>query len=118
MDFVNINGKILPGQEAGINFNNRSYRYGEGLFETMKIVNGKILLADLHFKRLLHGFELLEFQPPEFFFVEKLEEEILEVAVRNRCDEFGRVRLSVSAGEGALFDGHDKVGYLIECTSL
>ena len=44
MEFVIINGNVIEKNKAGLSPGDHSYRYGDGLFETMKIANGNILL--------------------------------------------------------------------------
>src|SRR5258705_10301505 len=118
MEFVNINGKILRRDDAGIKPGDRSYRYGDGLFETMKFVAGEIFLENFHFERLFHGFDTLKFQLPEFFLAEKLSSEVKELCKRNQCEQLARVRLSVSRGNGGLYDGDENLNYLIECSPI
>jgi len=118
MEFININGKIIRKSEAGIKIDDRSYRYGDGLFETMRVVDGKIFLENFHFERLFHGFGILRFQPPEFFLADKLSAEIVELCKKNQYSELAKVRLSVSRGNGGLYDGDENLNYLIECSSI
>ncbi len=42
-------------------------RYGDGLFETMRVVNGRIVLQYLHFDRLFQGISILQFHCPPLF---------------------------------------------------
>ena len=46
---INYNGKITKSQKSILN---RSFNYGDGIFETIKIINGEIYNADFHFNRL------------------------------------------------------------------
>ena len=46
MNSICLNGKIVPGDEPVLMVDNRGYRYGDGIFETMKVVNKKIALED------------------------------------------------------------------------
>lgn len=94
---------------------NRSYRYGDGLFETMKVVRGKIILSAFHFERLFRGLSLLKFEIPKLFTIEKLEQKILELCKKNKCVQLARVRLSVSRGNGGLYDADKELQYIIEC---
>jgi len=94
---------------------NRGYRYGDGLFETMKMVNGKIVLEKLHFERLLSGLQLLKIKPPSSFKTKKLSTDILSLCKKNKCEVLARVRLSVFRGHGGLYDGNEETGWLIEC---
>ena len=118
MEFVNLNGKILAAEQAVISADNHAYRYGDGLFETMKIKNGKILLAALHFERLWTGLSVLKFEIPRSITMKGLEEELLKLCKKNNCEEGARVRLSVSRGNGGLFDGDEKFQWLAECWPL
>jgi len=115
-----MNGKILKENEPALMVSNRGYRYGDGLFETMKIIEGKIILAQLHFERLFSSLQLLKFKTPELFTVEKLQQEILSLAKKNKCERLARVRLSVFRGHGGLYDNDkDKEPqYIIECWPL
>jgi len=97
---------------------NHSYRYGDGLFETMKVSKGKISLADMHFQRLYYGLSILKFHVPGQFSQQNLEKETIDLCKRNRSEDLARVRLSVSRGSGGLYDGDDKFQYLIECWPL
>ena len=44
MNSICFNGKIFSANEPVLMADNRSFRYGDGLFETMKMINGKIIL--------------------------------------------------------------------------
>ena len=97
---------------------NRSYRYGDGLFETIKVVNGKLQLGDFHFERLFNSMDLLKMNRPAFFSQEKITENISRLNKKNGCFELGRVRLSVFRGNGGLYEKDQSAQYLIECWPL
>ena len=97
---------------------NRGYRYGDGLFETMKVHRGKILLAAYHWERLSAGMKLLGLEPPAFFEPARLEEQILSLSNKNNCGELARIRLSVFGGNGGLYDDHRDTQFLIEAWAL
>jgi len=115
--YICIDGRIVPAATPVFLPDNKGYRYGDGLFETIKTVNGRMPLWDLHMERLLAGIALLELPWPGSFSVEKLQSDILSLCRRNNCHDLGRVRLSVSRGEGGLHEtGRDTLHYLIECS--
>ncbi|HEV8286370.1 MAG TPA: aminotransferase class IV [Chitinophagaceae bacterium] len=118
MEFVNVNGEILSSGFAFVRTDNRSYRYGDGLFETMKAKNKKIILGDLHFERLYKSLSLLKFDIPAFFSQQNLETQILELCQKNNCEELARIRLSISRGNGSLYKSDEKFQYIIECSPL
>ena len=74
--YFNHNGRFFEDDEKVLSKDDRSYRYGDGLFETMKLINGNILLEDHHFERLFSGLEVLKFHIPILFTKQKIEEEI------------------------------------------
>lgn len=109
---------MVSGEEPVLLVSNRSYRYGDGLFETMKMQNGTIELSIFHFERLFHGLNLLKFIIPKLFTKEKLEQEILQLCRKNNCDILARIRLSVFRGNGGLYDEDKTLQYVIECWPL
>jgi branched-subunit amino acid aminotransferase/4-amino-4-deoxychorismate lyase len=65
---------------------NRSFKYGDGLFETLRLINNKVVFLKEHFERLEKGFEILGFDKPEGFSSSWLESEILKYFSVNNID--------------------------------
>ena len=109
------NGQLFREGKAVISPDNRSFRYGDGLFETMRVINGNILLKALHFERLLRGMKLLQFDIPEFFTAVQLEEDIVSLCKKNRIEDKAVVRLVVFRNDGGLYDLEDmRPNYIIQ----
>ena len=118
MNYINLNGKIQPGDQPALLVSNRGYRYGDGLFETMKLMKSEILLEPFHFERLFSGLSLLKFEIPVLFKAEFIKREILNLCKKNQCEKLARVRLSVFRGNGGLYDEDRALQYLVECQPL
>ena len=116
--YFNYNGRFFTDDERVLSKDDRSYRYGDGLFETMKLINGNILLKEYHFARLFLSLDVLKFQIPALFTKQQIEKEIKELVKKNGCEISARIRLSVSRGNGGLYDCDNKFSYLIECWPL
>ena len=118
MEFVIKNGTILEKSKTGLSPDDHSYRYGDGLFETMKIANGNILLEEYHFERLFSGLETLKFKSPALFTKQRISEQVKGLCKKNNNEASARVRLSVSRGSGGLYDCDNSFSYLIESWPL
>ena len=96
---INHNGSLFPDDEPVLNASNRSFRYGDGLFETMRVVNGKVPLFNYHFDRLLRGMKALKITTPTYFNVHYLKNEFQKTVGKMSS---ARVRLAVwrEAGGG------------------
>lgn len=117
MRTVCINGKYAAADGPVLPANNKSFRYGDGLFETMKVYRGQILLFALHTQRLFESLALLQYKIPVHFTAEKIETEILALCRKNNCEQLARVRLSIWRGNGGLYE-ESSLEYLIECWPL
>ncbi|MCW3082002.1 aminotransferase class IV [Segetibacter sp.] len=111
--FSNWNGKIIEEEKVFISPSNRSFRYGDGCFETMKVVNGNLLLCDLHFQRLFSSLKLLQFTRQKNLTEGELKSQINQLVNKNGHEELARVRLVVYRGDGGLYDVEDKNAYYI-----
>jgi branched-chain amino acid aminotransferase len=118
VNHLNLNGKLFPADKPVILASNRSYRYGDGLFETMKMIDGRIILESLHFERLFSSLSMLQYEIPKPFTIDKLVEQTLHLCGKNACANLGRIRLSVSRGNGGLYDEDRGLQYLIEAWAL
>lgn len=117
--FFTYNDKIYKHGTAIINPDNRSLRYGDGIFETLKVIKGKIQLRDYHFERLFLGMETLKFETPKNFTAAYFENKILALCKKNLHDSFTRVRLMVFRGNGGLYDAENHLpNYIIQTWSI
>jgi len=103
-DFLFLDGHLIRQDKANLSVNNRSFRYGDGCFETIRVVNGQIKLAPLHFERLFTSIDALKFNKPSFMNAEWLEKNILEVVHKNGQQKLARVRVMIFRGDGGLYD--------------
>lgn len=102
--FIHYNGKILPAATPVVEAANRGLRYGDGLFETLRVVNGRVVLGDLHFARLFHGLSVLKFQYDPHFTPAMLESDILRLCDKMGISAAARIRLNIVRGAGGLYD--------------
>ncbi|MEP6711263.1 MAG: aminotransferase class IV [Ferruginibacter sp.] len=103
MNHFNFNGKIFSSGTPIIEADSRALRYGDGIFETIKFKNNKLILGEEHFSRLWKGMQALQFEIPKLFTPEKLTEEIL-LTLRKNKQVTARIRLSIFRGNGGLYD--------------
>ena len=93
---VNFNGDILSQDTLFLNQENRGLKYGDGLFETIRVVNGKIFFWEDHYLRLMASMRIMRMEIPMNFTMEFLEEQLLNTIASNGLENSpARVRLSV-----------------------
>nr|WP_294904010.1 aminotransferase class IV [uncultured Lacibacter sp.] len=114
-----LDGKFYAGDQLLIHPDNRSFRYGEGLFETMRFHKGAIPLWNLHWKRLSESMPQLYFQFPAHFTETLLKAEVERVVRKNNAEGSARVRITVFKGEGGIWEQpSSSFHYLIQCWPL
>lgn len=119
MNYFNYNGKLFKDGTPVIGADNRGLRYGDGLFETMKMLNSELIFEDEHFARLWRGLNVLQFDISKHFKVEKLSGEIKLLAKKNGHEKAARIRLSIIRGDGGLYDAKNhSPGYIIQTWPL
>ena len=112
--FINFNGELLPADSKLLTTANRAFKYGDGLFESMRLMKGQLKFADLHADRLQRGMKALKIdgysQMDNWFLKDKVE----QLAARNKI-RHGRVRLTVYRdAEGLYTPTQNKMGYCLE----
>jgi branched-chain amino acid aminotransferase len=117
--FYNYNGKLYKNDKTIISPNNRSFRYGDGCFETMKVFKDKIFLEAYHLERLFTSLQTLQFNKPNYFITHEFIEQIFEVIKKNKLKNFARVRVTIARGNGGLFDLEDNTpNYVIQAWDM
>jgi branched-chain amino acid aminotransferase len=117
--YINLNGKIIRSDQPVVHANNRGFRYGDGIFETIRVKEGHIILADYHFDRLFSGIESLQFELPLNFTKDRLALQIEELCKKNHEQRSARVRLMVYRSDDGLSQSHeDFPDYIIQSSSI
>lgn len=114
---VNHNGTFVSSNL--ILTQNRAFLYGDAVFETVKIVDSKILFFEDHYFRLMASMRILRMNIPMEFTMEFLEQELLKVAETNGHLDSARVRITVYRNDGGFYLPKDRnSSYLISSSEL
>ncbi|SHM74212.1 aminotransferase class IV [Polaribacter sp. KT 15] len=114
---INLNGELLFKENVNLSKDNRGFKYGDAIFETIKVVNKKVVFWEDHYFRLMASMRMLRMKIPMEFTLEFLENEILKtIAVIDDAPSY-RVRLNVYRKDGGLYTPKtNKVDYSIEAS--
>ncbi|MEZ4970486.1 MAG: aminotransferase class IV [Flavobacteriaceae bacterium] len=117
---VNYNGNLLSKNTSYLNHENRGLRYGDALFESIRVVNGKIFFWEDHYLRLMASMRIMRMEIPMGFTMEFLEEQILACVEANGLLEGpARIRFTVFRNNGGLYlPQTNDVSYIIEANWL
>lgn len=112
---INFNGELLFEENLKLSLENRGFKYGDAIFETIKVTNKKVIFWEDHYFRLMASMRMLRMKIPMQFTLEFLEQEILKtVAVQDDAFSF-RVRLNVYRKDGGLYTPKtNEIDYLID----
>lgn len=112
---INFNGELLFEQKSKLSTENRGFKYGDAIFETIKVNDNKIIFWEDHYFRLMASMRMLRMKIPMQFTLEFLQKEILKtVVVQDDAVSF-RVRLNVYRKDGGLYTPKtNEIDYLIE----
>ncbi len=98
---------------------NNGLRYGDGLFETMRMHDGRILNVAFHFERLFSGLEKLQFDIPAYFSIAFFEDSVKQLLLKNSIQKYARIRLMVFRGDGGVVASKKNgINYIIETWPL
>jgi len=105
--------------EAVLGPENRAFRYGDSLFETMFAYGPKIHMLDAHIERLKKGMTAMGMKVPLWFDADFIEDKIVRLLQKNLYFTATRIRLAVFRNEGGLYTPSDNgISYCIETSKL
>lgn len=108
------NGAALAEGEKIFFPDNRGYRYGDGLFETIRVKNGSAPLWDIHMQRFFSSLEILKMTIPAHLNAQSLHNDVQRLLQKNKLTD-ARIRISLYRGDGGLTDPiPSQAGYLIQ----
>lgn len=115
---INFNGTIVS-TDTGLLTQNRAFLFGDAVFETVKIVNGKILFLEDHYFRLMSSMRVVRMEIPMNFTMEYFEEQILALASAKNASRSARARITVYRNDGGYYlPQNNTVSFLINVESM
>jgi len=95
---VFLNGQFVAETQAVVSVNDRGFMYGDGLFETMRVFNGRPFRMAQHLERMVRGADFLKIKLP--FTPKELQQCAGQLIEKNQMpDSILRVMLTRGPGE-------------------
>lgn len=117
--YILVNDEFFLADQAVLKASNRGFKYGDGLFESMRMCNGKLQFAEEHADRLRAGMKALKMEGYALLDEYFLRQKTAELQKKNKFGGNVRFRLSVyREGEGFYTPTANKVGYVLESIAL
>lgn len=115
---INFNGTIVS-TDTGLLTQNRAFLFGDAVFETVKIVNAKILFLEDHYFRLMSSMRVVRMEIPMNFTMEYFEEQILALTTAKNVSRSARARITVYRNDGGYYlPQNNTVSFLINVESM
>jgi branched-chain amino acid aminotransferase len=112
-------GQYFSVHEPSLTLHNRSFLYGDSLFESMHAYATEVPLLNFHFERLLKSMGILNMNIPRHFDILFLRDQIRNLCNKNRFFKSTRVRLTIFRKPGGLYTPESNdVSFLMETVEL
>ncbi len=102
--FFNYNGELYGDKHPVLSPDNRSFKFGDGIFETIKLQNENLLFKTDHFERLFQGLKTLGFKYSDSTTFEYFESQIKTLVKKNQHEKLARIRLMLFRKDGDLIN--------------
>ncbi len=97
------NGEFINEADVKISLTNRNFLYGDGLFETVRSVNGNPFFIDGHVARIQSCMDALQLKGGDIFTSKFLTESISRLNNLNGITAGGRARIIIYRNEGGTY---------------
>lgn len=120
VSYVSVNGDLLPPNEFGFSPANRAFRYGDGVFETIRLEQGRVLWGERHYWRLRRSAVLLQMNWNQQLTLPVFTKTLRSLYETNHPDgESARLRFSLFRSEGGYYTPlKDDTQFIIESEPL
>ena len=101
MSKVIFNHKIINKKDCKISLENRAFLYGDGLFESVKIINGKAFNLEAHLNRLFAGALLMNLKIVAS--KNDFRNDIERLLIKNKITKGGSLKILLFRDEGGKY---------------
>ena len=118
-NYVCLNGEFIKKNEITLLSNNRAFRYGDGVFETIRVIRKEPLFFSKHIKRLTNALSLLKIDFQKDTLEVKLKQDIVRLLNTNKFFAGAKIRITVyRESEGLYTPENNNMAYLIESSEV
>ncbi|PSR05327.1 MAG: 4-amino-4-deoxychorismate lyase [Bacteroidetes bacterium SW_11_45_7] len=119
MVWIIHNGNLQDSEQPFLYHTNRAFSYGDGIFETMRVLNGYLHLWESHRLRVISSLRILDMELPEPLARNRLPEQVHQLLAANGTGANARVRLSIYRQAGGLYSPTEsRTNYTLEVMPL
>lgn len=99
-----LDGHFLPADQATISINDRGFLFGDGIFTTLKVENGKAIFFERHIERLQEHCREIHIIPPEidYSWIEKL------IELKDAYEGIWRLKIIITGGQSPTTGLHER----------
>ncbi|MCF6222680.1 MAG: aminotransferase class IV [Flavobacteriaceae bacterium] len=116
---INFNGQIISENSRLIGVQNRAFKYGDAIFDTLKYNKNKVHFIEDHYFRLMSSLRMLRMKIPMNFTLKFYEDEIIKTITHSKYDRNLRIRVSVYRKDGGLYNPvTNDIDFIIEVNQI
>jgi len=117
---INLDGKLVKKENAKLSVLNRGFAYGDSVFETIRVISGKIMFWEDHYFRLMASMRIMRMEIPSSFSPEFLEDEIKDIIEANDLSTSpARIKFAVYRRQGGYYTPATReIGYVISAEKM
>ncbi len=90
-----LNNTIIDLEEVRLSQQNRGFRYGDGFFETIAIVNGAPRFLDRHIIRLKNGAERLRLEVRDILNLDQIRKNMHALQTQNNLEQDSKLKITI-----------------------
>lgn len=95
MEYVIVNGDFISRSEAKVDIEDRGYQFGDGVYEVIRVYNGKMFTGQEHLERLMESGKKIGLEIS--YTVEEIKTMLTELIDKNQLT-LGTIYLQISRG--------------------
>ncbi|AXG75157.1 aminotransferase class IV [Flavobacterium arcticum] len=99
---ISYNGNLVAQSDITIH-QNRAFLYGDAIFETLKVLDGKVLFIEDHYFRLMASMRIVRMEIPMYFTMEYMEQKVVELVNSLNLNASARARLTFFRKPGGYY---------------
>lgn len=114
-EFIIYNDTVVKFSDPILSVGNRGFKYGDGLFESLRMQSNQLMFAELHADRIQAAAKLLKLEGYTLLDDYFLRQKTTELNKKNKLNGHGRFRLTLFREGGGLYaPDSNKYGYVLE----